>query len=505
MALTRREIDIIFRAKDETKGGIDKLAKKLKRTTKQVKAVQQSFKRIDKFFTGFRAELLGIGFLFGSIGAVLTGLIKQATNVFGTLGNILTRGRLAFLELQAGIKNLMFQFAESDALRNFLDIVTDLLQRFDDLDPSLKELAFTFIIWGGIIATILSALAFMGLGIFGIILLFITWSAVGTDLILTMGGLKVALLGITNKLLFFAQIVALIVAGLALIDGVFKGVNDVLDIFGVKLGDGSKEASGFAKVLEAFAKAIQLVLVSISVGAAEAIIILGTALGGIVLKIGQTFELLGAVSDEGWALFILGAKLAFNSLRVILSDIIISIKQFVNGFIDTVNELITQFNRLAAKIGAKPIIIQFQRLEETGLAFDQFDIQKAQQAAITAAERTQRALTKLFDFGFINDAINKLADQNKRLVDTFNDLVGPGGAPAAITQPVVPLTEAAGGGAVVAGPAAFTGIGEINIDIFNELQGVNLTTEEELNAFSEQLAQLIADKQADALRAQGVI
>ncbi len=236
--------DILIRIRASTKSFINKIRepiKKLNELAKTNKKVQTSLEKIKGFFGGFRGELLSMGFLFGMIGAGLLTLTRQALNSFGTLGSALTRGRLAFIEMQAQLKNLFFQFGESDAMKDFLNGITDMLKSFDELDPAVKNAIFAFILWGGVIASALGILSFMALGIFGIILFITQW-----------GGVTIAITSLLKKLGFAAGTTGGIIKGLAIgigklaliifiAAGFINAVSKVFKALGKVMGDTSDE------------------------------------------------------------------------------------------------------------------------------------------------------------------------------------------------------------------------------------------------------------------------
>ena len=259
----------------------DAVNSSLERVKNNTKQATANFNTLKNFFTSFRGELLGIGFLFGSIGAVLTGLSKQALNVFGTLGSVLTKGRLAFLELQAEIKNLLFQFAESESMQQFLNMLTSILQKVDELTPSQKDLVFSLILWGGAIATAISALAFFLLGLTAIGNALFQWHSVlaatipfltelGTAITAALGLPILAIIAILAVLAIaiwtnfagirdtiieiFSAIFNYILAVINNIIELFSGVLDI--ITGIFEGDGDKVVGGFIKILRAILKSV---------------------------------------------------------------------------------------------------------------------------------------------------------------------------------------------------------------------------------------------------------
>jgi len=268
--------------------GLDINAQRLAANTKKS---TNAFANLKNFFTGFRMELLGMGFMFTTIGTILTGITKQATASFGAIGNILTKGRMAFIELQGQVKSLMFQFAESDAMNGFLTFLTDILKAFDDLDPGIKDIIFNMIVWGGVIATILGLASFMLLGIFAIIAGIFAWGGALTSLKAGIGaiiagegipGITAALGGGTGLLTvlrtaitkFLYWIFIIITVGVVIVE-----LTDVLDRLSLKFGHTEQEGSKFTS---SFNKGIDVIMFLLF-GFGKMMVILAVLFAGVIV------------------------------------------------------------------------------------------------------------------------------------------------------------------------------------------------------------------------------
>lgn len=153
---TPNDINVNLTATENVSQAAAKAESAIKRVGNSADKVQTQFKK-------FPMELLSIGFGFASIAAVMNTFIRDAINTFDQMGNSLTSGRLAFLELEASLKLLFFQFANSSVMVDFLNKIKDLVDDFNNLDENTKNFVYKLIIMSFIVSTLLSSLGFMGL------------------------------------------------------------------------------------------------------------------------------------------------------------------------------------------------------------------------------------------------------------------------------------------------------------------------------------------------------
>lgn len=553
----RFDISLVFSAIDRASNQISKIRDRIIGVNKSVSRSQAAFNKLNKFFTGFRAELLGIGFLFGSIAAVLTGLTRQALATFGKLGGILTLGREAFLQFQAQLKSVMNQFAESGPMRDFLNGLTDLLERFDELDPKTKDVIFSFIIWGGVIATILSALAFMALGIFGIINFFIQWTivisavSVGLSELLGFIGLLVAVGGLASAAVIIAAIIialALLAAAFitnfagiqntvfAVLDSIldfvgafvknflefFSGMFDIL--FGLVEGDGNKVVMGFVKMVRAILKTLlQLAALAVKIFVELFSLIVRIVGEGALNILKIMFDIvptgmrvlaeviLGIFGTIGRGIFEIIQKPIIGVLKFIQSVAealgLGGLSRSIGRAIDNASDLGTSIEDLASDLS----VTLGARFESAGDKMSNF-LSDIKEGFIGMSESSKKALLDMLNltdagagFQIISDTIDDLLpvqdDLNKQTQQTF-DLFA---ALQALTGGITPPTGITPGAVAPAAAAApFTagqlqGLTQTDVQVFIDLKEAGLITNENLGEFLDALKETTTEGVVDAL------
>lgn len=270
--------------------------------------------KLDKFFNGFPAQLLSIGFLFGSIGATATSFVKQALASFESLGSTLTEGRMALLQMQAELNLLLLSFAESQAMKDFLDFLKGIIKAFTDLDPATQNQIFNFIIWGGAIATVLGALGFLSLGVIGIVQLFGLFAPLVGGISTALGAASISALGLAAAIFGIALALGFISGhGDKVIEALgfaFKGLGNIID--GLLTGDLPKLQLGFAQL--AFS------LIEIFLTAGVGLLQIANKIVGFLIEIFATFFI------HAWS-------------------------EFINFFITQLNQVINAVKALAQFLG----------------------------------------------------------------------------------------------------------------------------------------------------------
>jgi hypothetical protein len=132
---------------------------------KGVNVTQGRFAKLRKVMRRFPGEFLSMGFMFAMIGGALMGFTKQALNSLGNVGLAATKMGRKFIMVQAAVRNFFFQLSQSKAVEGLMNQIIDLLNWFDQLPPSTKEIIYWLIVFGGIIATVLSVVSFLALGL----------------------------------------------------------------------------------------------------------------------------------------------------------------------------------------------------------------------------------------------------------------------------------------------------------------------------------------------------
>lgn len=324
----------------DASGKFVKFENVLKGVEEKTTRVNAQNEKLDKFFNGFPAQLLSIGFLFGSIGATATSFTKQALNSFESLGSTLTEGRLALLQLQAELNLLFLSFAESSAMKDFLNKIKELVVWFNNLEPATQNNIFSLVAWGGVIATIIGAIGFLGLGLIGLVQLF---DLLGPAITLVTTKLGTGVVGALSM----AASVFLLAAAIGFLTGhgdkvgqalgkMFEGLGNIID--GITTGNLPKLQLGFAQV--AFG------VIEIFLAMAVGILQIANKLVGFLIKIfGEFF-----IDKMG---------------------------EFVNYFIEQINQIINAINAIASFLklpfNIKPLdIINVEQIKQAKSAFSSF-------------------------------------------------------------------------------------------------------------------------------------
>lgn len=474
MAEIVRDIAIGIKVFESGTDKLDKIQKKFEIFGKEVQLSGRKAQELEKFFTGFRGELLSIGFLFGAIGAGLSSLIRSALDTFGQLGSTLTSGRLAFLELQAEIKSLFQQFAESPAMQFFLNILTDILKKINDLSPGTKNLIAVGIILAAVFFTIAAALAFAGLGFFGLNTFF-------TDFVPTIAGL-LAKLGAGEGLLGILGSIGTVLLILIIAAFILKAAWD----------------ENFGDIRDAVERAMKAITKSIDntiAGAKLALVGLDKLLHGL-------FSSNAKDTEEGFRALLAGFVTFFLSIAGLVAKAIFSLNEILTGVFFGLIQVVTTF--IVRIFGAlfdtvvntvvnvvNFIIEQVNRVFGTKFSFfsqTAFAANFAEAIAQALNDLTidrlagARRLTDVFgnaiDFIINPEDIRKLFGVSEEIAAAAADVPD-----LATAQSILGITGsnlATPEELAAAGTPSSSNFGDININISNDFEGFSQTDIEEL-------------------------
>lgn len=437
--------------------GIAATARRSDALAASAKKTKNAFAGLKNFVTGFRMELLGMGFMFSTIGIMLTTLTKKALQSFSTIGDVLTRARVAFIELQGAVKSVLFQLADSDAMEGFLRFIEGILDAFMALPAEVKETIFTIIIWGGVIATILGLMSFMLLGIFAIIAGIFAWGGALGSLIVGLkaviagqgiGGFIAAIGGGGGLLAVIGKAILAVISwavGLFVLGIAFNELGQWLDTVSSRSKSAGKEGITFTNT---FSKGLDFVVTLVTALGKllfAIALVIGIVIAGVITLFGLAFDLGMAVIKgliggfNGFGAFVLSLLdtigLAFiiafkdiaNTVTQALQDIVVSFVSKFQSIINIINGLIDVLN--AADIGG--FGIKIDRLDDLpsliDLALPKFDT-SGDEANLVASRLKTAGLLKAFEqdtFGSdITNIINRFNKADDVLDLALQDIKG---------------------------------------------------------------------------------